>query len=49
MEKAKFLGVRTPKPLKRLTKKFGMLITSAMTPRMPKLKTIAHWGVAAYA
>jgi len=41
MEIVKIWGVRTPKPLKRLTKKLAWVIMSRMTPRMPKFKTIA--------
>ena len=39
MEIAKFRGAITPKPLNRLTKNLARVITSAMTPRVPKLKT----------
>ena len=44
MEIVKFRGVRTPKPMNRLTKNLARVITSAMTPRMPKFKTIALLG-----
>ena len=48
MELAFFLGgwgVRTSKPLNRLTKNLAWVIMSAITPSMPKLKTIApYWG-----
>jgi len=42
---SKILGVRTPKPLNLLTKNLAWVIVSAMTPCMPKLKTIAPLGV----
>jgi len=35
---------RTPKPLNRLTKNLVLVITSAMTSRMPKLKTNTPLG-----
>jgi len=44
MEIVKFLGKRTPKPLNKLTKNLVWVITTAMTPRKPKLKTIAPLG-----
>jgi len=40
MEIVKFRGVRTPKSINRLTKNLAWVITSAMTPRTPKFKTI---------
>jgi len=44
MEIAIFRGVRTPKLLNQLTKNLAWVITSALTPRMLKLKTDAPLG-----
>jgi len=40
MEIAKFWGVRTPNPWTDWQKKIGV----AITPHVPKFKTIPHWG-----
>jgi len=37
-------GIRTPKPLNRLSPNLAHLITSAISQRMPKFKAIAPVG-----
>jgi len=39
MENGKIVGVRTPKPVSQLTYDGTRVIKSAISPRMPKLKT----------
>ena len=43
-EDSEILGIRTPKPMNRLTKTWAWVIMSAMTASTPKLKTIAPLG-----
>ena len=44
MEKAKIGGIRTPKPLNRLSQNLAWVITSAIWPSKPKFKPIAPVG-----